>query len=90
MHPIFCDRCSKTLTWGQGNFYVVRIEAVADPTPPEISEADLKKDVAAEIERLFKDMESLSEQELLDQVFRRVTIYLCADCYPAWIENPAR
>lgn len=86
--PIFCDRCSHRLTPGDGNFYVVRIEAVADPTPPTISNEDLHKDFTAEIERLFKRLERMSEQELIDQVFRRLTLYLCAKCYSGWIENP--
>ena len=30
----------------------------------------------------------LSEQDLLDQVYRRVTVYLCLRCYNVWIENP--
>jgi hypothetical protein len=38
--PFFCDHCSLILTPGQGEFYVVRIEAVADPTPPRIADHD--------------------------------------------------
>jgi hypothetical protein len=31
--PLLCARCGVELTPGKGDFYVVRIEAVADPTP---------------------------------------------------------
>ena len=86
--PIFCDRCSAELRPGRGNFYVVKIEAVADPSSPEISDEDLRQDHAQEIGRLFSQMRELSEQELLDSVYRRVTVYLCARCYRKWIENP--
>ena len=87
--PLFCDRCATELVPGKGNLYVVKIEAVADPSPPIFNEEDLNKDPLQEIDRLIEKTRDLSEQELLDQVYRRVTIYLCAGCYNKWIENPA-
>ena len=41
--PLFCDRCGATLQPGSGNFYLVKIEAVCDPTPPAFSEEDLRR-----------------------------------------------
>jgi hypothetical protein len=87
--PLFCDRCSTQLVPGKGNFYVVNIEAVADPSPPNFDEEDLDKDLRRGIQQLIEDMRDLSQQELLDQVYRRVTIFLCLRCYAQWIENPA-
>jgi hypothetical protein len=87
--PLFCDRCSTQLVPGKGNFYVANIEAVADPSPPNIDEEDLDKDLRRGIQQLIEDMRDLSQQELLDQVYRRVTIFLCLRCYAQWIENPA-
>jgi len=86
--PLFCDRCSTELVPGKGNFYVVRIEAVADPSPPNIDGDDLDKDLRRDIVELVQNMSHLSQQELLDQVYRRVTIFLCVRCYTKWIENP--
>ncbi|OHB68762.1 MAG: hypothetical protein A2V70_01900 [Planctomycetes bacterium RBG_13_63_9] len=86
--PLVCDRCAAELKPGQGDFYVVRIEALADPTPPSFSVDDLLRDVRAEIQRLLDRMESLSPQEALDQVYRRLVVYLCGPCYRQWIENP--
>lgn len=88
--PLFCDRCGAELTPGEGSFYVVRIEAFADPTPPSFSEDDLKRDPKAEIERLLHQMRGLSPQEAMDQVYRRLNLYLCGPCYRQWIENPTR
>jgi hypothetical protein len=31
----------------------------------------------------------LSAQEAMDQVYRRLTIHLCATCFRSWIESPA-
>jgi len=88
--PLSCARCGAELTPGRGDFYVVRIEALADPSPPCFSEEDLKRDPRAEIERLIEQMGSLSEQELLDQVYRRLIVYLCGPCYRQWIEDPIK
>ena len=87
--PIFCHRCATHLKLGEGNFYIVRILAVADPHPPDIDDDDLEFDTETEIGRLIEEMHDLSAQELNDQVFRRLTIHLCATCYADWIENPA-
>jgi hypothetical protein len=88
--PLLCHRCGAMLTPGKGDFYVVRIEAFADPTPPNLL-ADEYADIdpSAEIDRLIELMRHMSEQELMDQVYRRMTIHLCRKCYIAWIENPS-
>ena len=83
-----CARCSAELRPGKGDFYVVHIEAVADPSPPCFSEDDCNRDPRAEIERLIEQMGDLSERELLDQVYRRLVVYLCGPCYRQWIEDP--
>jgi len=87
--PKYCDRCGREVTPGTGEFYLVRIEAIADPTPPSFSEEDFLRDPQAEIERLLREMKHLSEQELVDQVYRRLVLYLCVPCYRQWIEDPA-
>ena len=86
---LFCARCSAVLQPGKSIFYWVKIEAVADPTPPNVTEEELQGDLRGQIERLLKQMEGLSAQEAMDQVYRRLTIHLCAACYGEWIENPA-
>jgi len=86
---LFCHRCGAILAPGQGNFYVVRIEAFADPTPPDLSCNDPDLDINAEFTELFEQMRHMSERELMDQVHRRLTIHLCGTCYKTWIENPA-
>lgn len=86
--PLCCDRCAAELTPGEGSFYVVRIEAFADPTPPSFSLEDLMRDAKAEIQRLVDEMGELSAQEAMDQVYRRLVLYLCGPCYRQWIEKP--
>ena len=86
---LLCHRCGAELAPGEGSFYVVRIEAFADPTPPDLTDDDMDVDIDAEIDRLVEQMRHMSERELMDQVYRRLTIHLCGQCYGEWIENPA-
>lgn len=86
--PLLCDRCLAELHPGRGDWYLVRIEAFADPSPPVITDEDLARDHAAEIDELLRRMSEMSERELLDQVHRRLSLSLCGPCYRAWIENP--
>jgi hypothetical protein len=86
---VFCDRCGTELQPGTGDLYRVTIEAVADPTPPIVrSDTEEPGELRRKIEGLIAQMEDLSAQEALDQVYRRVTLYLCIPCYRPWIENP--
>lgn len=85
--PLLCHRCGAELSPGRAEFYVVKIDAFADPTVT-ITEEDLQRDIRAEIKHLVETMSHLSEQEAMDQVYRKLTIYLCNACYREWIENP--
>ncbi len=86
--PDICHRCGIELHRGSGDFYVVRIEAFADPFPPVIEGDETDPDHAREIRRLVEAMADLSPQEAMDQVYRRLTLHLCTACYRRWIENP--
>jgi hypothetical protein len=58
--PLLCHRCGCELSPGEGNFYVVRIEAWADPAPPNITSEDLAADISAEIDKLIEQMRGSS------------------------------
>jgi len=86
--PLCCDRCLCTLKPGKGNFYEVRIEALADPTPPSFTENDVWQDADGLYEQTIRQMEDLSAQEAMDQGYRRLMLHLCGPCYREWIETP--
>ncbi len=86
--PLFCDRCSTQLVAGKGDFLVVKIEAVADPSPPVIDADATESWSPREFEQLVETAREMSGQELLDQVYRRMTLFLCRPCYNRWIEDP--
>lgn len=87
---VICARCCCEMQPGTGSFFNIAIEAIADATPPIVSAQDLSRDLRHEIRRLLHQLEDVSAQEAMDQVFRRLTIVLCNACYRDWIENPAR
>jgi hypothetical protein len=86
---LFCARCAIELSPGDGSFYVVRIDAVADPTGPIVEKVPSSKELRREIRKVIKQLNEVSAQEGMNQVHRRLTLHLCAKCYPEWIENPA-
>jgi len=92
---VFCSRCGGTLRPGRDPFHIVYIKAVADPTPPtlELDERGEARDPDAPpgetLQDLLAALEGLSEREMLDQVYRHVTLHLCRRCFSGWIENPA-
>ena len=88
--PLFCRRCAIPLTPGRGDFYVVRVEAFADPSPPLITAEDLAKDHAQVLRELLAQIEKMSPQEAMDTIYRRLDFFLCGPCYRQWIEDPVR
>jgi len=90
--PLLCHRCGRLLTPGSTDaraFFVVRIEAFADPTPPSVTSMESLDDIEREIDELIDELAAHSEREMMDQVHRRLTITLCRRCFQRWIENPA-
>ena len=87
---MLCHRCGRDLTPGAGDFYVVRIDAVCDPSPPVFTAEEIAAASADSIRKLLDDMRESSGQELMDQVHRNLTLHLCRACYNEWIENPCR
>ena len=87
--PLLCSRCLKLLEPGSGDFYVVAIDAVADPSPPKIEPGNMQRDLRRDWREIVAALHDTSPQEALDQVYRRVVIHLCCACFSDWIENPA-
>ncbi len=87
-NTLLCHGCAAAVHCGRGEFYVVRIEAFADPSPPELTEIDTGRNFHEELQRLIDQAAGMSEQEALDQVHRRLTLCLCNACFARWIENP--
>ena len=85
--PFVCDRCGNEVSSGRGQFFAIRIEAFADPTPPEITAADLQRDHRREIEAILDRLAGLSEQDAMEQVYRRKNLLLCNRCCDDWFSE---
>jgi hypothetical protein len=88
LSPLLCHRCGRLLHPGEGSFYIVNIEAYADPSPPALDEISLAQ-ARREYREAVRDAADQSEQELMDQVYRKLRLELCTPCYRRWIEKPA-
>lgn len=74
---------------GRGDWYLVRVEALADPSGPDLDQGDISPgEISREIDSLLDQMSEMSERELMDMVHRRMVLHLCGPCYRHWIENP--
>jgi len=87
--PLFCARCRAALLPGSGDFWEVRIEAVADPFPPDFTQEDLQRDVRAEWQGIIRRLRELSPREAMEQVHRHTVLHLCQRCFERWYEDPA-
>jgi hypothetical protein len=81
-----CRHCGKSLELGKGEFYLVRIEAMADPSSPRFEIRDVA-DIAKEVDALLKRLKDMPEEEAVSQVFMRIFMYLCNTCYCQWIND---
>ena len=81
-----CLRCGRLLRLGADPCYLVKVEAMADPSPPIIDDPESS---SGKVGRMIDSLSDLSPQEAMDQVYRRLSFYLCGSCYRLWIENPA-
>lgn len=84
--PLFCACCNQLLPPDRP-ICRVNIDALIDMAPESV-EHDAK-DLRREIEKTLKELSSLSAQEAMDDVTRKLTLFFCLPCFRTWIEDPA-
>jgi hypothetical protein len=82
-----CDRCGRPIDKGETR-YVAKLQVFAAADPLEITWDDLMQDHTAEIERLMKECEKMTEEELMQDVFVELQFDLCRFCHKAYLANP--
>lgn len=85
---LFCARCSRELQPGAGDFFEIRISAVADPYPPVLEDCDANE-LRKQIEQTLAQLSGTSSREAVESVAVQRVFQLCNLCYAQWIENPA-
>ncbi len=88
MDHFTCDACGNGLLLESNVRYEVRIEVKSAYDPLEITREDLEQDTEAEMKRLARQMERLTEQQAMDQVYREFRFDLCFPCQRRFIANP--
>jgi hypothetical protein len=82
-----CDRCGRPIEKGEVR-YVARIQVFAAADPLEITAEELLKDHSAEIERLLRQCDEQTEEELMRDVFVELQFDLCRRCQKRYLANP--
>jgi len=78
----YCSRCGQALQSG-GARYVVTIQVIADfdgTIGPPAGEG--------EVERLAREIEGKSEEELMNEVAQKLSFVICKPCRDAWVQAP--
>jgi hypothetical protein len=55
---------------------------------PPLDDQRTLAEIRTEMEQLVESMGDLSQQEMMDQVYRRMPNLLCTACCKVWIDNP--
>ena len=75
-----CEFCGQELARPE-QAYRLKIEMYADPSPPEITEADLAgRDFEAEMRELIEQMADLDPAEAEAEVYESYLFTLCGAC----------
>ncbi len=85
---IHCDRCGKGLLIDSNVRYEVTIEVKAAYDPLEITEEDLSEDLEGQMEETIDEAKELSEQEAMDEIYKKMTFNLCSSCQSEFISSP--
>lgn len=88
MHGLNCDRCDKTLLLEENVRYEVRVIVQAAYDPMEISRDELSRVGEQDWRALLAELESLTEDEAQDQVYRELRFDLCPECQRDYLRRP--
>ena len=83
-----CDLCGQELLAKSEVRYEVRIEVKAAYDPLEVIEGDLEKDIRAEIAKVLRQLEGVTEEEAQNEVYRQFEFDLCAACQRKYVRRP--
>jgi hypothetical protein len=87
MSPHICDRCRRPIAPEELR-YIAKIQVFAAPELLEISPEDLLRTHSEEIDRLLRQCERLSEEELMRDVYVEFQFNLCRACQQAYLADP--
>ncbi len=83
-----CDLCGKELRPGEGQRFVVKIEAFAAQDPAELTEADLDDDALEAVSEVLREMEAQEGDVDLPAPTRHFRYDLCPECHRRFVHDP--
>jgi hypothetical protein len=83
-----CDLCGQELLSKSEVRYEVKIEVKAAYDPLNITEEDLDKDFRAEIAKVLRRLEGISEEEAQSEIYRQFEFDLCVACQRRYVRGP--
>lgn len=83
-----CNRCNQELPEGRGAFFEIRVEVVADPTPPFLDVELEEQEICSQYKQLIVELEQVGPLDALNQVVRRRIWSLCNRCVESWLDDP--
>ena len=84
---VICDRCGRAIP--RHAHYRVRIDVVADPSPPEITQEDVEEaDYDWTVAQLLDEMKNATADELEEAVAKSFEFRICRACQVRLIRNP--
>ena len=83
-----CDRCRRRIPGGSLR-YIVKIQVYAASDPLEITDEELRRNHAAEIQALLRQCEDMTEEELMRDVWVEFNFTLCRPCQKEYLARPA-
>jgi hypothetical protein len=88
MNHVTCDLCGRGLVGAGEVRYEVRLEVRAAYDPLDLGQEEPGKDYRAEIARVLRRLEGLSEEQAQDQVYRAFDFDLCSSCQRRYVRDP--
>ena len=79
MIQYLCDSCGKEIRQIHARF-TLKMELFAARDNLYFTEADLQKDLRAELEKLIRQMEQMDPDQLTDEVYVRYEFDVCSEC----------
>src|SRR3990172_9107287 len=84
-----CDGCGKKLKKGALR-YTVKIDVRAAYDTLEIGLVDLIQDHEEEMRRILQTLDTETQQEVEDSIYKNLELDLCPSCQKAFIRQPLR
>jgi len=83
-----CDLCGQELLAKSEVRYEVRIEVKAAYDPLALTDEDLAQDVRAEIAKVLRQLDGITEEEAQNDVYRQFEFDLCVACQRRYVMEP--